>query len=312
LKQGLKYLPENKFLLSSIIKGYLEFGMGPQAFPYLDKHLQYFSTDMKELKEIGHKLMLSGFKEQSLKYLIKAAEIKTGNPASLSEIAIWLNDIGEYDKALNLINGLIAKYPENTRVISDAVYLFVLRRDHTSRVKFLARLKHLPDSYSSVRIFEGMMAESEGKTGEALKQYELSFNASPRNLPLINVILKICYKEKRWDKAVSILRKAADYFPNDPDLQKNLGELYITCEDKKVINNDKGIEYSERAYLNNSSSLPIRVSAAKNLSIAYKNTGNTSKARYYITRANNMASRGDAPVELLNELARITKEISLM
>ena len=47
--QTLKYIPDNKFLLSKALFGYFNLGFDKKAIPYLDQHLKYFSDDFVEL-----------------------------------------------------------------------------------------------------------------------------------------------------------------------------------------------------------------------------------------------------------------------
>ena len=54
------------------------------------------------------------------------------------------------------------------------------------------------------------------------------------------------YRIKEYDRAVLIYKRAEELAPNDPEVQYNLGLLYI-----ELKNYDKAKEYAQKAYAQN-------------------------------------------------------------
>ena len=57
IEHALKYIPDNKYLISKAVFGYFSMGMDKMALPYLDQHLKYFSDDFNELMDLADMLL---------------------------------------------------------------------------------------------------------------------------------------------------------------------------------------------------------------------------------------------------------------
>ena len=128
-KNGLKYLPGNKYLISKTVKLLLNMNYGNQSLPFLDRHIEYFKDDFKEIKEVANLLYDRNLYSQSLKYNILASELNSEDAEIQSNIVLCLWKMGEKEQARARMNSLVLNNENNIKMIANAVYvMFVLEK----------------------------------------------------------------------------------------------------------------------------------------------------------------------------------------
>ena len=285
LNHSLKYNPDNKFLISKAIFGYFSMGFDKLALPFLDKHIKYFSDDFNELIELATVLFNKGFKAQSMNYFNQARKIKPDN----SRLALWLLDRGNEEEAIRLLNEQLAKYPENEKILTNAVNMMLKLGFKEKAIEYLANLKNISPSNIDAKKLSGMILESEGKLKEALSAYEQSFSDNPKDIYIIKYLAKMYLKEKMWNKALIHFKLSLVVYPNEPFILNGLGNLLISCPDSNLTNVNEGREYAERAFINVHSTFETKISAGADLTIAYALLGDQRMASKYINLITNLA-----------------------
>jgi tetratricopeptide (TPR) repeat protein len=284
---ALKYIPDNKFLLSKAIFGYLYLGFGEKAIPYLDKHFNYYTDDYRELMLFAILLYDKGFREQAMKYFNQAKKVKTGN----SELSIWLADRGMMEEAIILMNEQLKGDPENPKVLTDAVNLMLKFGNKEMAIIYLNKLKKISPSNNEAIKLRGIIAESEKNFKDALSDYENFLKSDPKDMFVIRRLAAIYITDKTWDKAIRHFRMALDNFPNEPFILEGLGKLLIFCPDSSLRDNMEGREFSERAFINYRSTIITKISAGRNLATAYAIAGDKQSALKYINLTMDMARK---------------------
>lgn len=301
---ALKYIPDNKYVISNTIYGYLLIGDGEKALPYLDQHIKYYKDDFKELMNIADLLYDKNFGPQAMNYFNQAKNIEPGN----SRLALWLSDRGMRKDAIILLNEQLKKDPENVKILSDAVHLLLHQGEKEMAMTYLTSLKKLSPSNTEVKILTGMVEEKEGNIKDALSIYEETFKSDPKNITIVKYLANFYIRNKMWDNAINHFKSALNYYPNDPFLLEGLGRLLINCPDQKLRNLNEGKEYSERAYINFKSPFSTKISAGKILASAYAELGDRKKAYMYLKSTINLARRINVPKDYLNYLERLLKQ----
>jgi tetratricopeptide (TPR) repeat protein len=284
---ALKYIPDNKFLLSKAIFGYLYLGFGEKAIPYLDKHFNYYIDDYKELMLFAILLYDKGFREQAMKYFNQAKKVKPGN----SELSLWLADRGMMEEAITLMNEQLKSDPENPKVLSDAANLMLKFGNKEMATVYLDNLKNLSPSNNEATKLSAIIAENEGNFKVALSHYENFLRSDPKDLFVIRRLAAIYIKDKTWDKAIRHFRMALDYYPNEPFILEGIGKLLISCPDTSLRDNMEGREFSERAFINYRSTIITKISAGRNLATVYAITGDKQSALKYINLTIDLARK---------------------
>jgi tetratricopeptide (TPR) repeat protein len=304
---ALKYNPDNKFLISNAIIGYLMLGFGEKALPYLEKHIIYFADDFKELMNIADLLYDKGFKSQAMVYFNQAIKLEPEN----SSLALWLSGRGKINDALVLLDRQLKKEPENTKILSDAVRLLLNLGELNKAMIYLNNLKHLLPLSGEVLLLTGMIKEKENNLIEALLFYEEVYRKDPKDLAVIKYLANFYIRNKLWDKAINHYRSSLNDYPNDPFLLEGIGRLLVFCPDQKLRDLKAGKEYSERAYINFKSSFAIKISAGKNLAAAYAEMGNSSKAYSIMNSTVDLARKREVSKDYLISLENLLKQYSL-
>lgn len=287
LEHSLKYNPDNKYIISKAIYGYLGMGFDKMALPYLDQHLKYTTDNFNELIDIADLLLSKGFNSQAMNYFNHAKILKPGN----SRLALWLLDRGMIEDAKNLLKEQLIKDPENLKILTDAVHMMLKLGDKEMAMTYLTNLKKLSPSYRHARILTGMIDERNGDLKSAITIYEEAFKEDPKDKNIIRYLGKIYIREKMWKKAIIHFRLSLKSYPNEPFILDGLGNLLISCPDTEYLNIDEGREFAERAYINFHSTIPIKISAGTNLATVYAILGDREKSSKYIISTTDMANK---------------------
>jgi tetratricopeptide (TPR) repeat protein len=243
---ALKYIPDNKFLISKALFGYFSLNYDKKALPYLDQHFKLFSDDFDELCLIATVLIKKGYNSQAMKYFNQAKKLEPEN----SRLALWLCDRRMVDEAINLLTEQIKKDPENIKSLTDAVRMFYSLGKREMAMEYLADLNNLSPASLEVIRLTGEMQEKDGNLVEAISSYEKAMRMDPKDLFIIRHLANIYIQEKLWDKAINHFKSALTNYPNEPFLLDGLGNLLINCPEPKLRNVEEGREYAERTFIN--------------------------------------------------------------
>lgn len=308
---GLKYFSDNQFFISKAIKQFLSTGMYEMAIPLLDRHLRYCKNIYSELVSVGIQLADAGFKIQAKKYFVQAESLTKEEPEVRSSLALLMFEkVGLQENARSLMSEIIEKNPDDVKVIIHGVFLYLQIDEKEKALQLLGRLKRLSPSNSKVVSLDGVVAEQEGKLGQAIALYEKAFKMDTKDRYIIDHLGAIYLREKMWAKAIDFFRKALRSYPNYSSVQVNLGGLLVACPDESLRNIQEGIEYSERAFINYDYTIPIHISAGRNLAIAYDRLGDRNKANYYIKSTIEFARKAHVSKDYLKNLEDLSYEFS--
>jgi tetratricopeptide (TPR) repeat protein len=292
---ALKYVPDNKFIISKAVYGYLNLGLDKNALPYLDQHLKYFSDDFDELFLFATTLYGKGLRSEAMNYFNQAKKLKPEN----SRLALWLSDRDMNNEAVTLLNEQLKKDPENVTTLTDAIRMFSHLGDKEKARKYLSAIKRISPPVPEVKKLTGEIEENQGNLKVALAIYEEVISSDPKNLFIIRHLVAIYFRDKMWSKLIPHYRLALESYPNEPFLLEGLGKILISCPDTTLRNLDEGREYSERAFINFKSPYTTKISAGKNLATAYAMLGDLQNASKYINITINMAGKVNLSQEII-------------
>jgi len=306
---AIEYIPDNKYLISKAIKICLMLNLDQKALTYVDQHIAYFQESFTEMNNMGMLFFQKGMYPQSLKYSISALELKPDDSKIQISMAMCYWTVGEKQKALEILNGLIEENQSNPDVLADITsLLFDLGEEEKAKAQ-LTRLKQLAPTHSKVQKMAGGMAERNGNFQEAVKLYEASFKGDPEDLSTVRYLGNLLITQTMWDRAMGLYREALEYNPNDPYLLERLGTLLVTCPDPTLRNIKEGKDYSERAFIHTTSRSITLISAGRSLALAYAELGDKQNAQSIINMTINIARAENISQAYLQELERISQRI---
>lgn len=305
---ALKYLPDNKYLISKAVKLLLNMNYGKQALPYLDRHIKFFSDDFNEIKEVANLLYAKGLYTQSFSYYQRASELKPEDNEVQSSLVLCLWRAGKKDQALEKMNNLVLNDKENLRILANGVYVMLVLGEKEKAYSYLDKLNHLSPTNPRVQLMRGMVDEMNGKPKDALVMYRLSFKTNQKDMAVIQALGNSLLNQKMWSAAIGHYRKALVSFPNEPFLLEKLGTLLISCPDQKLRNVEEGRKLSERVFIHKASTPDLTIASGKSIAMAYALAGDYRKAYTYIEWVLNIAKTQRAPVQIITELENLLKQ----
>jgi tetratricopeptide (TPR) repeat protein len=286
---ALKYIPENKYLVSNTIVLYFILGRDKDVLPLLDRHFKLFNDDFEELMKLADLLYGKGLELQAMNYFNQAKKVQPGS----SRLPLWLLSIGKKNEAVVLINDQLKKEPDNERILTDAVDIYLSINDKDKALTSLTHLKKLYPSNLEARKATGLLLEMDGKMKEAIAVYEEITKTGQKDLSIYKYLASIYLQLKMWEEAINNFRSGLEKYPNEPGLLEPLGRLLISCPVARLRNIDEGREFSERAYIHYKCPPETRILAARNLATAYAIMGDKQMASRYINTTLSMVRRGN-------------------
>ncbi len=305
---ALKYIPDNKYLVSKAVRLYLRMDTGQAAIPLIDRHIGYYSNDFNELKETGNLFFEKGYTDQSVQYFEQALKIKPDDSEIQSNLVLGFLNKGNKVQALKLLDTFLGNYPDNPEIVANAVYFMLMVRDHDRASAYLKLLKRLSPAGSKMYLLSGIMAEQEGDVQKAINLYESSFNSNPRDLVSIQSLAETLMKHQMWSKYIRHLKKALLFNPNEPYILEKLGTILVICPDLKLRDYNQGKIYSERAFVHKACPSELMISAGMTLAEAYESLGDKKKAYSYMNIVSTMARNQKAPPEYLEFISKKLEE----
>jgi tetratricopeptide (TPR) repeat protein len=284
VNQGMKYLPENKYMQSKAIKIYLWKRMNEDANALVKNHLQACSDDFTELKNTGMLFYQKSLHQQTVNYWEKALELKPGEPVIILYMAKSLFALNRKDQALQMVEELTAQNRNNTDVLTDITGLFFEFGENSKALSLLAGLKQQAPSDPKVLSISGEVAQANGENKKAITLYEASLERNPEDLKVIRNLGDLYLNQGMWNDYIRHYKASLVYHPNNPEHLGRLGEALLNCPDPSLRNVNEGKEYSERAFTVYDCPPDILVSSGSHLAFAYALLGDKQKAMATITK----------------------------
>ena len=301
---AMKYIPDNKYLISKAISLLLKMSSGKMALSYLNQHLNAFKDDINEIKQVGNLLYDKGYYSQAVNYYLRAKEIKPEDTEMQASLVLAYLKAGNKQQAMDELNEQLKLYKNNPKVLANAVYIMLTMNEREKAKSFLSQLNKLSPSSPKTYQLNGIIAQQDGNLRKAMVMYEYACKGDPGDLVSIQSLDEILTSQKMWSQLISHLRKALEYHPNDPYLLVRLGTLLGDCPDMKLRNYQESRIYSERAFIHKGSTMEIMLSAGKSLAEAYAALGDKRNASIYMNHILEMARSQNAPREFLEDIEK--------
>ncbi|HCY39782.1 MAG TPA: hypothetical protein DHV48_00220 [Prolixibacteraceae bacterium] len=306
---ALKYLPDNKHIITKAIRFFLQMNTGEKALPYLEQNLNDFKDSFKEMSEISSLLYIKGYYPQAIPYFEQTMKLAPDSFAILKNFAMCYWKANNKDAALTLMNELFEKNKSNTEVLFHEVDFMLKIGDKAKARGFLSKLQQLAPSNSQALKLSAVFAEMDGNKVAAMSMFEKAYKADPTDLDFAKKLGTFYMGQRQWSKAISLLRSSLEYHPNESILLEMIGTILISCPDPVLHNIPEGIEFSERAYYHVSSSPATLLAVTKNLALGNAMLGNNKEANSYIQTAITIAKSEKVPKNYMDGLLTLANQI---
>ena len=138
----------------------------------------------------------------------------------------------------------------------------------------------LPNTWNNL----GLIATREGRTADAIANFEEALRFSPDYLIALTNLGNVYRQQRQWEKARDILDRAVSIGPQDPDANYSLGMVYAQLNDS-----EHAYQYLERAL----QFRPVYPEALNNLGILYVRTQRLDDATQMFERSIRVAPQFD-------------------
>ena len=307
---ALKYIPDDKYLISKCIKYLLRVGKGEEALPFLEKNFNDFSDNYNEMMGVADQLYQFDFYAQAIPYYEQARKLQPDSYGMVGNLAMCYWRTGQKETALNLMNEVYKKNNTNPQVLADEIdFLFKAGQDEKAK-SLLQKFRQVAPAHPRVLKLQGMVAETQGNPMAAIPLYEASLRSDPTDIDVISKLGNLLIDRREWSKAITLIRNSMKYHPNESILLERLGTLLISCPDPNLQNIPEGLELSERAFYHISSNMATLLSAGKNFALGNAMTGDYETASYYMNITLNIARSEKVPQDYLDVLLNLESEIN--
>lgn len=307
VNQGMKYMPDNSYLVSKAIKIYLWKNLKAEAIALTDKHLTLISGNYTEIRNTGMVFFQKELYEQAAKYWLKALEIKPDEFLIQEYLAKSLFVTGEKQKSFEILDEVIRKNPDNAGILADISDLLVQFGSKEKAGELLVKLKKMDSLNPQLMRISADIAMLNKDKEKAIPLYESSFKGDPADVKTIRNLGEIYKYRQMWEKYISLYKTALKYNPNNPDFLARLGEVLISCPDTSLRNIETGKEYSERAFTYYNCPPDILIASGSHLAYAYAMLGNKQKAITTISQTINIGRRQNIPADQQAKLEHLHK-----
>ena len=295
VNQGLKYIPDNGYLVSKAIKVYLWKNMNDKAIALIDKHLELINGNYSEIKNTGTFLHQNGLYSAAIKHWTKALEIKSDELNVLENQAICLWATGKKEECLNFLDEIIEKNPRDTEILTRVTDLLFQFRQKEKAGLLLNKLQRIDPSNPTAKRLSADIALERKDINTAIKLYEAAFKGNPKDAKTISKLGGIYRNQQTWEQYIDLYINVLEFNPNNPDYLARLGEVYISCPDTALVDYEKGREYSERAFTHYNCPPQTLIAAGSHLAYAYARLGDMELAKITISQTINIGRSQNIP-----------------
>ncbi|MCC7517840.1 MAG: tetratricopeptide repeat protein [Verrucomicrobiae bacterium] len=182
--------------------------------------------------------------EQIMRFYDRTAELQPSDPMTLARVADYYVANQHTEKAITLYQKVLDQDPGADGVRLKLALSFVARGNKAGAIAILEEWVKLEPLRWQILNVIGEIYEDTRDFENALKNYRLSLQANPNQLPPCLRSVLILMRTHRLDEALSLLDAAKDRFPETPQITYFYGLVY--SDRKDFVNAAKFLEETER------------------------------------------------------------------
>ncbi|SCX95295.1 tetratricopeptide repeat protein [Alkaliphilus peptidifermentans] len=243
LKVILKYNPfflkkyKRYYIFEELAYHYEEVNNLGKAINCLKIHMMLQPDSIEPYLNMSSFYIINGMEEEAVKICEEALKKKSNNKFLISNLIIALNNLGNYEYAVDYLKEVIEKQPGNAffwKLMGDVLY--ELERNNEAvdcYEKALEKLKIKKADDFTIDLYNGIAAtnfELENYE-EAIKYYGKSLKLSPDDsYTLLSLSQIYLYKLKDEKKALLHTKRLIDMFPENGYAHYQIGIIYSQLE----------------------------------------------------------------------------------
>ena len=309
VEHGLKYIPENKTMLSKAIKVYVGKNMKQKAAGLTERHLNFFLENYDELVTTGNLFFQINMYEVAAEYWTAALSLKSEDADVYKNLAMCFWKMEDPRRAEEVLIKAAEAYRDNPENLAEIILVFLQFEMYDKANRYLKKFNAESASTPKIQKLHGKVAEKNGDLNRAIAMYESSFRGNPRDKETIHFIGDLLVYKKNWRKYIDFYKEVLVYNPNDPEYLEKMSTIYLSCPDKSLRDLDQCIKYSIRAFSHKNSTTEILLTTGKNLALALAGKGDKENATKTMKKTIHISQITHAPENVKQELEQIYRAI---
>ena len=142
---------------------------------------------------------------------------------------------GYYDQAAAWFERGVENDPESAEALYGLGSVYLKQGNNSAAQDAFERVTKLrasyPDTLANAWNNLGLLAGREGRTDEAIQDFEQALELSPNHLVALENLGNAYRQQKRWQEAREVLEHAVAVGPEDPDANYSLGMVFAQLDD---------------------------------------------------------------------------------
>jgi len=237
LLDGLKIESLDKKYYLTVANLYREFKSYKKSNRYLLRYLKSYPKSVKALKSLGYNYISLNQKDMALAYFIQASKYAQDDRELLKNIGYLCLELNQPSEAIAYWKRYLKSNPNDPEIILQISKLDIrLKRQQEAMIYLSKYEKMKAQPNSEYHWLKGKLAFSQKNCKDALKHYEALHHMKQSEVVDYEYVqvLKGCSEPQ---KAIAILTKLSDKYPNKIRYKKELAYLY-----KSEKEYDKAVE----------------------------------------------------------------------
>jgi tetratricopeptide (TPR) repeat protein len=267
IQETLQEYPDNGLLLNCLAEIYMRQKRYQEANLILERQLRSNPNDSYTLALTGELMAQQGLYQESLPYFEQSLSLKESSYL-YSQFIRALNQAGQDEKALNVVNSALEAYPQDSYLLEEkGKVLKKLKKFSEAAQVYEKVLETAPDDSFAYK--EYIRIKTSGKKNEELiKELKAILKVSSRaGNPHLHTLLGDIYKaEKKYEEAIQAYQQALRLIPDNNYVLGHLGFCY-----SKLQRYDEAKGALRSPFIHNPTNEYLRSAIIS----AYKHTGDT-------------------------------------
>lgn len=232
-------------------------------------------SDTLAYSRLGKIALDAGDANKALEYYQKALQAKPESPENQFNMGFLLIYVKQFDQAIPFLLEALRLKPEYGEAMSNLGTAYSQLGDLTAAEKAFRGAMELKGVGAQACFNYALILSQTGRRSEAIPYLHEAIQKDPRFDTPYTELVRYYFHEKQFLDARKILEAAAEQFPNNPPYLSTLAKLLSQCQESRVRDGKKAIQYALQAMTLTGNNNPTVMA---NLASAYAEDGQFEKA----------------------------------
>lgn len=201
-----------------------------RIFESINPQSDYYVNSIIQLAILSER---EGDTDRAVELLESGMEKFPENPGIVNYLGQIYRNKNDYSKAISIYEDYLGTHPDSQQIIySLAVTYFYNDNVDKSVTLMKSILEKDPDNADALNFIGYTYAEMGVNLDEAERMIRKALKLSPDSGYIIDSLGWVYYKRGKYDQALELIKKAASISPDDATIKEHLGDIYLAKDQK--------------------------------------------------------------------------------